>query len=144
MAILDQARVAGEAEDEVDPVRLAPGHQRLAGEAAVGAQQDPHPRPAGADLADDARDLLHGAGRGVDVGAAQLGRQQVPAAEDVERQVAVAVVVAVEEAALLVPVQRNVGGVEVEDDLPRRLRCASRKRSTNSASIAAPSWPMRW
>ena len=68
---------------------------------------------------DDARDLLHGAGRGVDVGAAELGRQQVPAAEDVERQVAVGVVVAVEEAALLVPVQRDVGGVEVEDDLPR-------------------------
>ena len=56
--LASQARVAGEAEDEVDAVRLAPGHQRLAGEAAVGAQQDPNPRPAGADLPDDARDLL--------------------------------------------------------------------------------------
>ena len=115
---LDEARIAGEAEDEVDPVCLAPGHQRLAGEAAVGAQQDPNPGPAGADLPDNARDLLKGAGRGVDVGAAQPGRQQVPAAEDVERQVAVGVVVAVEEAALLMPVQGNVGRVEVEDDLP--------------------------
>ena len=87
---LDQARIAGQAEDEVDPVGLAPGHQRLAGEAAVGAEQDADPRPAGADPADDARDLLDGPGRGVDVGAAELGRQQVPAAEDVERQVAVA------------------------------------------------------
>ena len=71
-------------------------------------------------------------------GRPQLGRQQVPAAEHVQRQVAVAVVVAVEEPALLMAVQRIVGGVEVEDDLLRaRRRCASRNRSTNSASIAA-------
>ena len=95
-------------------------HQRLAGKAAVGAQQDAHPRPARADLGDDPRHLLDRAGRGVDVGAAQLGRQQMPAAEDVERQIAVAVVIAVEEAPLLMPVQRIVGGVEIEDDLLRR------------------------
>ena len=41
------------------------------------------------------------------------------AAEDVERQVAVAVVIAVEEPALLVAVDRVVGGVEIERD-PRR------------------------
>ena len=67
-------------------------------------------------------DLGHGAGRGIDVGAPELGRQQVPPAEHVERQVAVAVVVAVEEAAFLVAVQRVVGGIEVENDLlGRRL-----------------------
>ena len=44
----------------------------------------------------------------------------MPAAEHVERQVAVAVVVAVEEPALLMAVQGIVGGVEVENDLPRR------------------------
>jgi hypothetical protein len=69
-------------------VETAPSHQRLAREAAVGAQQDANTRPAGTEAADDARDLLDRAGRGVDVGAAKLGRQQVPAAEDVERQVA--------------------------------------------------------
>ena len=74
-----------------------------------------------ADLADDARHLLHRAGRGIDVGAPQLGRQQVPATEDVERQVAVAVVIAVEEPALLVPVQRIIGGIEIERDLRRGL-----------------------
>ena len=60
---------------------------------------------------------FHRARRGVGVRAAQLGRQQVPAAEDVERQVAVAVVIAVEEAAFLVAMQRIVGGIEIEDDL---------------------------
>ena len=44
----------------------------------------------------------------------------MPAAEDVERQIAVAVVVAVEEAPFLVAMQRVVGGVEIEDDLLRR------------------------
>src|SRR3984893_4440649 len=41
----------------------------------------------------------------------------MPAAEDVERQVAVAVVITVEEALLLMPVQGVVSGVEIEDDL---------------------------
>ncbi len=44
----------------------------------------------------------------------------MPAAEDVERQIAVAAVIAVEEPALLLAVQRIVGGVEIEDDLLRR------------------------
>ena len=44
----------------------------------------------------------------------------MPAAEHVKRQVAVAIIVAVEEAAFLMAVQRVVRGVEVEDDLPGR------------------------
>ena len=75
---------------------------------------------AAADLANDAGHLLDGTGGGIDVGAPQLRRQQVAAAEHVKRQVAVAVVVAVEEPPLLVAVQRVVGGVEVEHDLLRR------------------------
>ena len=49
-----------------------------------------------------------------------LGSQQMPAREDIERQIAVAVVIAEEEAPLLMPVQRVVGGVQVENNLPRR------------------------
>src|SRR5499427_5068751 len=57
-----------------------------------------------------------------------LGRQKVPVAEDVKRQVAVAIVIAMEEAALLVSMQRVVGGIEIEDDLPRRTRVALDKQ----------------
>ena len=113
----DEARVAGEAEHEVDPVLFAPRHQRLAAEAGIGAQENARPRPARPDLGDDARDLLDRSGASVDVRRPELGRQQMPAAEHVERQIAVAVVVAVEEPAFLMAVQRIVGGVEVEDDL---------------------------
>ena len=55
---LDQALVAGEPEDVVDTVGFAPAHQRLAGEAGVGPQQDLDPRPARPDLGDDPRHLL--------------------------------------------------------------------------------------
>ena len=41
-------------------------------------------------------------------------------AKNVKRQVAVAVVITVEKAPLLVSVQRVIGGIEIEDDLPRR------------------------
>ena len=78
-----------------------------------------------------------------------LARQQMPAAEHVKRQIAVAVVIAVEKAALLMPVQRIVGGVEIEDDLlaaaarappgtasPAALRSPPRhRRSCDSASV---------
>jgi hypothetical protein len=64
----------------------------------------------------------------------------MPAAEHIERQIAVAVVIAVEETLFLMPVQRVVGGVEIERNLRRRGRWTSRNRSTNNPSIAAASW----
>jgi hypothetical protein len=64
-------------------------------------------------------------------GRAQFARQQVPAAEHVERQIAVIVVIAVEEAPFLVPVQRVVGDAERltersagEPEPPLRRVCA--------------------
>jgi hypothetical protein len=105
-----EARILGQAEEEIDAVVLAPMHQLLAGKPGIGAQQDAHPRPAGAEVADDARHLLDRPGAGVDVGTAQFGRHEVSVAEDVKRQVAI--VIAVEEAPLLVPVPRVVGGIE--------------------------------
>src|SRR6478609_3276340 len=44
----------------------------------------------------------------------------MPAAEDVERQVAIAVIIAVEEPSFLMPMQRIIGGVEIERDLAGR------------------------
>ena len=73
--------------------------------------------PACANLRHHAGDLFDGAGGPVDIGRPQLGGQQMTAAEDVQRQVAIAIIVAVEEPPFLVPVQRIVGGVEIEDDL---------------------------
>src|SRR6516162_9687205 len=46
-----EARILGQAEEEVDAIVLAPMHQLLAGKPGIGAQQDTHPRPAGAEVA---------------------------------------------------------------------------------------------
>jgi hypothetical protein len=109
-----QPRVPGQAEEIVDPLGLTPGHEVLAREARVRPQQNAHPRPTGPDPRHDPLDLFQRPCRGVDVRAPQLGRQQVPAAEDIKRQVAV--VVTVEEAPFLIAVNGIVGGVQVEHD----------------------------
>ena len=116
-----EPRVLGQTQEVVHPVGLAPGHEILAGKARIRAQHDPGSGPARADPRHDALDFLPGPGGAIDVGAPELGRQQVLAAEDIERQIAVAVIVAVEETALLVAVDRVVGGVEIEDDFLGRL-----------------------
>jgi hypothetical protein len=73
--LIDQPGIARQAEQEVDRVVLAPGHQRLAGKARIGAQQDPHRGPALPDAGDDPRHLLEAAGAGVDIGRAQFRDQ---------------------------------------------------------------------
>jgi hypothetical protein len=84
----DQARVAREPEDMVDAIGLAPGHQCVAGKARVGAQQDVDPRPSLANPRDDPGHFLDRPRRGVDVRGPQQGREQMPPAEHVERQIA--------------------------------------------------------
>ena len=79
-----------------------------------------HPRPALADLRNDARHLLDRALAARDIRAPLAGQQQVPAAEHIERQVAVLVVIAVEEPAFLLPVERDVGVIQIQHDLTRR------------------------
>ena len=74
-------------------------------------------RPAAADVSDQPGYLLHRPGGRITVGGPQLGGQQMPAAEDIERQIAVAVVIAMEEASFLLAMQRVVGGIEVQHDL---------------------------
>ena len=91
--LADEPLVARQPEQEVNAIGLAPSHQVIPCEAAVGAQQDAHLRPPTPNLRDDACDLLDRAGRRVQVGAPQLGDEQMAAAEHVKRQVAVAIVI---------------------------------------------------
>ena len=91
---LDDRALRAEAEHEVQPVLFAPGHRRFAGE--------PRNRRS------RTRVLGHRARirAAVDVRRPELGRQQMPAEEHIQRLVAVTVVVAVEEPAFLMAVQR--------------------------------------
>src|SRR5258706_3985824 len=76
-----EAAVAGKAEHILDAIGLAPAHEIVAAEPAVGADHDGRRRPALADLADDARDLGDAAVGGIDARRAQLGREQVATTE---------------------------------------------------------------
>ena len=49
-----------------------------------------------------------------------------------------------EEAAFLVAVQRIVGGIQVEDDLLRRLLVGLQEQLDEQASIATGSWLILW
>ncbi len=108
-----------------DDVIDAPGVEALerarAAEPRVGAHDQTHTRPG---LAQPARQQLdertEHAGR-VAPARAQHARQHVLAAEHVQRQVAVAVVVEVEVRPFLLSVQRHVSGVDVEHQLARCL-----------------------
>ena len=111
-----QAGIAGQAEQIVHLILLTPCHQLLSGKAGVGPQQDLDIRPLAAQVGDDALDLLEGSGGGIDVGGSQQGAEQMAGAEDIERQVAVAPVIAMKEAVLLLAVEGIVGGIEIEDD----------------------------
>ena len=115
-----QAGVAREPEHVLEAGVLAPAQDVLAAEPGIAAHPDPGPGPASADLRHDPRQFVHRACRRIDIGRAQPGAQHVLAAGDIQRQIAVVPVVAVEEPALLATVQRIVGGVEIEYDLRRR------------------------
>src|SRR6516162_4228584 len=100
---------------------LPPGHQFPTRTARLGSDPNLDQWSARADLDDNAAYRFTRPRRSINVGAAQLGRQQVPPAEDVERKITVTIIVAVEEAALLVPVQRIVGGIQIENNALWRL-----------------------
>jgi hypothetical protein len=124
-----QPPVARQAEHVVDLFRLTPGHDRVSGKARVRPDPDLHLGPARPDSPHDRLERLDTPRRGIDVAAAQLRPQQKLAAEDVQWQVAVLAVVAVEEAPLLLPVQRIVCGIEVQQ---RSAPAPSRGHQGNS------------
>lgn len=114
--VAQQGRVLRHAGDVKHLVGLAPGEDRLAGEAAVGPQDDAGLGEAFADEGDDSLQGRDGAVTGVAVAGAKLRPHRPRTNEAIERQVAVGVVVAVEEAAFLLAMDETVGGVEVEYD----------------------------
>jgi hypothetical protein len=116
-----QSLVARQTQQIADTVRFTPTHDRVPAEPRVTADHNPCLRPPRTDLGHDALKLLNAAGRTVLVRWPQPRAQQVLTAEDVQRQIAIAPVVAMEEATFLLTVQRVVRGVKIQPDLSRRL-----------------------
>jgi hypothetical protein len=105
--------IARQPEHIIHSVGFTPAHQLIPAKARVPSQNNPHLRPRCADLRHEALDLCQTAGRGVAVGLPQARTHKLIAAEDVQRQVAVAVIVAVEEPSFLLAMQRKIGGVHL-------------------------------
>src|SRR4029077_6894529 len=110
-----QPLIARSAQAVRDCVLLAPRHDLLTGESAVGSHNDAHPAPkAPPDGATDFLERLHRAAAGI----SQSRQERDIATKAVEWQITVAAVVTVEESSFLVAMQRVVGGVKIQDNLP--------------------------
>ena len=96
---------------------LAPAHQPPAAEARIRPHHDADPGPGPTQPRDQKLQYRPGMLRRVDIGRPQIGHQQVVAGEHIQRQEAIAVVIAVEKASLLTTVHRIVGGVDVQHNL---------------------------
>ena len=112
-----QPWVARQADDVVHIGTFAVVDDALTAKARVTAKHDAHLGPLLAQPLDQQFQNGRAVLGPIDAAGSQVGAQQLLAAEDVQRQVAVGVVVAVEELALLLAVQRVVGGVKVEHQL---------------------------
>jgi hypothetical protein len=104
----------------VHRVPVAPAHQPPATEARIGPHDDPHARPGLTQPLHQQLENRAAVQRRIDVAGPQVAHQQPVAAEHVQRQEAVAVVIAVKEAAFLFSVHGVMRGVEVQHDLLRR------------------------
>src|SRR5262249_45516124 len=82
---LEQPWVLGQPQEVIDAVGFTPGHDRIAAESAVAAEDDRDLGPGSADPRTEPLNLLQGSGAGIDVRGAEPGTQQMIAAENVQR-----------------------------------------------------------
>ena len=109
--------IPGQADDIANIPALAPRQHLVPAEAAVGAQDDPYLRPDLPQPLDQQGQDRPGMLGAVDVRGPQIADQQLIAAEHIERQKAVMIIIAKEEAAFLAPMHRIIGGIKVQDQL---------------------------
>ena len=112
-----ERRIAGQAEDPVDPVRAAPVEHLRARIVTVGAQQNLDPGPMGTDGADKTAHKtakLHPAWPLA--GAQQGGNKAAFPVKDDDRLEAVIVIVGIEQAQLLGAVHPIEGVVDIEHE----------------------------
>ena len=115
-----QNLVACQTQDVVDPMAITPPHESPATETAVGTQHDLDPGPDLAESPDQQFQNRTAVLGRVDVRGTQVRHQKFVTAKNVQRQVAVVVVVPVEEPSLLATVQAVVRGIKVQTTTRRR------------------------
>src|SRR5437016_3755066 len=111
---INQPLIARQPKDIIDTVRLAPGHDLLAGKARVAADDDLGAWKTSANRADDWLQFLHDSRTRVDIRRAKTCAKDMVAGRNVERKITVAVVVAVKKPPLLLAMQRIIGRIHVQ------------------------------
>src|ERR1035438_7106049 len=114
---LAQPLVPRQSEQIIDMVGLAPAHQFFAAEAAGGPTPAAHIGTALTQLRYDTAARFDRTGSRVLVGRPEPRTQQLVTREDIQRQIAVAVVVAMEETLRLMAVDRDVGRPELRSHM---------------------------
>jgi hypothetical protein len=103
-----------DAHDISDIVLFAPTQDMVAAVGGIGPPDDADIRPSAAQSMGQARQYSQSTSSGATIGGAQDRAQGVLSCEHEQRQIAVTIVMAVEESAFLSAVQLHIGGVEIQ------------------------------
>jgi hypothetical protein len=114
-------RILCKPEQIIHFVGFTPTHYLVSAKPAVTANDYLDIRPGLANMGDDPLDLLPGSLSLILVSFAEAGAEKEISTENVERQIAVIVVVAVKESPFLIAMNDVICGIEVEYDALRRL-----------------------
>ena len=113
----EQTAVLADADDVIDVIPVAPIQNPWAIKAAVTTEYDTGIRPVLPDKLHQQRQNGPAVAAVTAIAGAQVTDQEMATTKHVQREVAMVVVVAIEELAGLIPVDRNIGTVKVQHDL---------------------------
>lgn len=106
-------------DDITDVVPVAPPHQTPATEITVASEDNTHVRPDLAKAGDQQLQNRPAVLGGIALGGPQVRHQQLIAAEDIQRQKAIVIIVPMEESADLMAINRIIGRIEFQDQFLR-------------------------
>src|SRR6185369_5959402 len=109
-------------EHELHLMVFAPTHQLVTAKTGISPHDDFHFRPCRPDLRYNPADFSQAAERRIMIGFPQPRAQYMLSAENVKPQITIAVVIPVEESPLLLAMQRQVGGIHIQNELIGSLR----------------------
>ena len=127
--IFEQAGILRQSEHVVDSLAFTPIHDRVPAKSGISPDQNVHARPPLTNLGHDTLQIRKRFFGRIDAGTSQLSAQQKLATEDVQRQIAIAVVVAVE-----VPVRCSTSrsiSPPASDVISPPSKCATTSRLPN-------------
>ena len=120
-----KARVTCNTDNVINTITITPVEQKLPAKAAITAEDNLNGWPMRSDEVNQQFKDRSGVFRAIDLTLSKVSDQRESPAKEIQRQIAVVVVIAVEELLRLVTMQRYIRRIEVQNDLGRRLCMAS-------------------